>query len=673
MIAGKYTLKDFFVNRYLKQVIIPEIQRDYLWPEKPLFGLLHSLLDAFKEFHAFIPTLQLADQELAASFTAYQRRLAHSANIGFIYAYSDEEYAGRYFLIDGQQRITSLFLMLLALAHRNAGLKDQFKRVFYADFQNKNSLKLDYKVREAAHDFLFKFVPYLLSADAEEVDEQPWRYTAANPDVTIQTLLANFRLLQKEFASMEFTGFDSKAAGEEKLFEYLTEYTEFYYFDTNLSEQGEELYIYMNARGEKMQPNENLKAELLGALTSNKKEDWGTKWEQWQDFFWQHRAAGGADNPNADDGFNEFLACIKGLTNQLKSATPDDPEAPLKNIEQYVDCLQRLSRDKQAFKNRYTCSDWVDKCWNEIWGILNKEKNDWDKDHRRRALIWPVLHFMTQHPNLASSPADAFRVLRMHYLRYHNHSASVDKLKAETNERLGPAGVFRTNGPEREENLKHDLYAAVGPDQLEAYEQLIWAIEDHPFNLDGSDGGLTNLTHLVDITPTPPLDDLKKVRDKFYELLPPDKPKFPALQNVLLCYGPYQHRKPSYYSNYNFGDWKRTIRGRGSEEISAEKENVFRRFFRDFVREDVSLDAFLRMKFVPPLHKDDALAFHQKVLWYAQSLGNDTWNRGTYIACKDWEDDDDNFAGFPIIYNTNSDMRSSYSKLQDMRPKTAIE
>ena len=42
---------------------------------------------------------------------------------------------------------------------------------------------------------------------------------------------------------------------------------------------------------------------------------YGQEWESWQTFFWRKRKEGNANNPNADKGFNNYLACIEGLEN----------------------------------------------------------------------------------------------------------------------------------------------------------------------------------------------------------------------------------------------------------------------------------------------------------------------------------------------------------------------
>ena len=36
MKAGKYTIQELFFNRYIEQIIIPEIQRDYVWQQEQI-------------------------------------------------------------------------------------------------------------------------------------------------------------------------------------------------------------------------------------------------------------------------------------------------------------------------------------------------------------------------------------------------------------------------------------------------------------------------------------------------------------------------------------------------------------------------------------------------------------------------------------------------------------
>lgn len=308
MKAGRYSIKELFVNRYLHQIVIPEIQRDYVWKEKEVLRLFRSIVKDYQEYkYKDVPEINSSDKELEAAFSVFYKKRYCSSNIGFIYAYNDEEYQGKYFLIDGQQRITTLFLILLGLAYSDKETNKSFQKIFINQGQNKydGTIKIDYKVRDSAHQFLRKFTDHVLKGE-NNFKDQSWYFTNQyKSDETIQSIIGNFEKILEEVSNFE-------QELSEGLFEYILNQVEFWYFDTNISEQGEELYIYMNARGEQMQQNENLKAEFLNKLNPEEKNDYGIKWEEWQNFFWKHR---NCDDPNsnADKGFNEFLSWAQYL------------------------------------------------------------------------------------------------------------------------------------------------------------------------------------------------------------------------------------------------------------------------------------------------------------------------------------------------------------------------
>jgi hypothetical protein len=342
----------------------------------------------------------------------------------------------------------------------------------------------------------------------------------------------------------------------------------------------------------------------------------------------------------------------------------------LSTIEKYVGCLTFLQENKATFKSRYASCRWVDTCLDAMWRIFNEDRTNWYADYNndnrgsernKMAFVWPVLRYMLKRDEVGIMPInEAFRVLRIHYLHFTNFDRSVANIEKEV-EDLCNLGPFIAFGNE-EENLKHALYTSVDPGLVYQYEELIWEIEDHKFNLNGRDVGGSNISHLIALSPVPSLDALQRVKDRFYELFPLNKQRYKTLQNTLLYYGPYQHREnPWHYFNYNFGDWRRTIRGRGSEESNT-PETVFERFFADFLGFEGTLDDFLGTKRATVLRKEDAREHYQKVLWYSQSLKNQTWSKGDYIAfSNDWAGQDDNFPDCPIIYNTRGDFRGYFN------------
>ncbi len=705
MKAGKYNIKEFFVNRYLQKIIVPEIQRDYVWGESQVKGLLQTLSDDYKEYLNAVPPIKLDEEpELALDFFKFYKKRKYVSNIGFIYAYNDSEYAGKYFLIDGQQRITTIYILLLILANRNESIREHFKRTFLLDEAN----KLDYKVREAAHEFLNSLTSYMLDGK-NNITDQLWMYEDYNNDRTIITILNNIKVLQKELDKLKFD--------EPDFYNYLCDYLEFWYFVTNISEQGEELYIYMNARGEQMQSNENIKADLLSKLTTiDSKNNYGKKWEQWQDFFWQHRAykdsKGSHENENADKGFNEFLCCISGLENLINNLnrfySKDDFEKKnkietidiiasldLNRIEKYVLAIQYLENNKEAFKNQYfNYNKWVDNCLSDIWLLFNNENTNWfanytdanrASERNRMVFIWSFLYFLTKIGIENLNLSETFRFLRLFYLRYYNFNRSVstllhtigliringvfDSIEHQLNSNLDEDGKLieivideETDSSSRtkEERLKIDLLNRYldKSDIQKRIEELIWEIEDHKFNLNGKDVGATNISHLIDLNVNITIDELVMVRNKFFALFPKDEKNFPSVQSLLLYYGEYWYRiSPYYYFNYEFDNWRRIIRG--YTEKNKPLKTYFKDFFKEFCEYGGTLGEFRTDKEEQYAIKEivNIHSLSEQLIWYNQQLGDNMWSKGNYIALREWVGNDGIFLSQFKIYNTKGDFK----------------
>ncbi len=157
MKAGKYSIKELFNNRYVDQIVIPEIQRDYVWGKKEVEGLLNSIKENFEDFKKGIEINQISkdDEEINKAFEQYYKKQKFSCNIGFIYAYNDPEYSGKYFLIDGQQRLTTIYLLLLVLASEKLEFREKFTKLYTLS----GLPIIDYRVREASH-YLLKEVKF---------------------------------------------------------------------------------------------------------------------------------------------------------------------------------------------------------------------------------------------------------------------------------------------------------------------------------------------------------------------------------------------------------------------------------------------------------------------------------------------------------------------------------
>ena len=311
MNTGRYTLKSFLTDHNLDQIIIPEIQRDYVWQEENVSKLLQSIFENSQRQSEISQgtsedELNLMNPALKEIVMREIEKNKNFCNVGFIYAYFDPDLPGRFMLIDGQQRMTTLFLILLCLSVKE-NKQEQFKRSYLKD----GFLKFDYKVREASHDFILNFVEHILSGNnISTVTDQYWYFAEYRHDITIQSVFNNYIVIN-DFISANYISL-----------QYIEDYIEFWYFDTNKSKQGEELYIYMNSRGESVSASENIKATLLKGLSDQEKHDWGGKWEKWQNLFWKYRKG----NINADKGLEEFLRWIK-----IIELTKSDTKKPIIN------------------------------------------------------------------------------------------------------------------------------------------------------------------------------------------------------------------------------------------------------------------------------------------------------------------------------------------------------
>lgn len=713
MRTGLYSVAELFGNRHIEQLVIPEIQRDYVWGKQQVEHLLGSILENFNAWQEqMAPTLKVlrsdADagavdgdseiQSLQAEFAEFHARRMHSTNVGFIYAYSDDDLPGQCFLIDGQQRLTTLYLALLAAAARNEDLKERFRARYCLCSQESEEIKavvptrLDYRLREQTAQFLHQWVRHLLEAGDEPppVKDQSWYLKRLDSDTTVQNLLGNYETIQTRLNDA-LVDVDPGS-----LYKYLEDLVHCWYFDTNESAQGEELYIYLNARGESITDNENIKARLLATLSdAAEKESWGRLWEEWQDYFWQKRnvgVSGDVENPNADRGFNSFLSSIENLEKLRASGAGSAAKVDLDTIRKYLDILRLLEEHREPFKAHYSYADWVDTWFTELWKIFNQtEAVEWadfnqrskSAAHNRIGLVWGSLLCVFRALEKATGDSNGldlnriFRSIRVIHLRFHNFSVAIASLGDIVDGLLGTDATSFSDlaGVTREERGKWNFLFDKPEHERRQFESVIWKIEDHPLNQNGRGLDAVNLTHLVNLEGQVSLQQLEAIRDAFYDLFPlgetASETTRKKVASVLLYYGPYWNLvSPWYLENHDLGDWRRTIRGKGSEERSGGGLPVFRVFFEEFLQAKQSLDDFASMKKgSEPVNPETDKDLRKALIWYSEKLGPRFLREGMHVEIKtsEWWAHDVHFPDLCVLWNTNGNFRgySGFQKMSD--------
>lgn len=702
MRTGIHTLRELFSDRHLNRLIIPEFQRDYVWQNEQVNCLLDSLVQGFEGWQKRNESLPfeingLTDsaplEEVRKDFMEFHAKRVHSRNIGFVYAYTDPGLPGDYFLIDGQQRLTTLFLTLTIVASMGGegeSLRNRFiDRYFPGLKQNADDLlmtaaqpRLDYRLREYTTFFFRKFIHWILFPKDGKLEDQTWylKRVQEKADVTVTNLVENQKTIHTHLQEKEWDEEDLA-----RFFEYLENFVELWYFDTNESDQGEELYLFLNARGKSLETHETDKADLLKDLSSQQeKETWGQKWEEWQDVFWRNRSAGEkgkteSKNPDADRGFNAFLAAVKRMHSLLGHEWEmQNGLDKLQWIEHAMVDLQSLGLDESTQETGASYPDWpwLKEWQSKFWNILNNEKPvSFDESDPSVLLICGSLLAARLGREHKVETKTILRAIRLIYLRFFNQ----EKVDAGLPERVelflrdcdslaGPDADFEPNAAlNEEERSKLVFLSNLDPNQRDAFERIIWEIEDHPLNLDGSGLDGSHYSHLLDLRTQPDKERLEKTRAYFDILFPrhaKNKEKaLPKLKDCLFHYGKYwEIESPWTYRNFNFGNWRRTIRGKGRYEKEEETSSFFKRFFDEFLETDGNLDQFLQTKneknpAPEPSIKSTEL---EALRWYSQKLGNNLWTNGDYIAIQyTTKRRDKVFSSLGGFWNTGGSFRGS--------------
>ncbi len=336
MATSKHTFCDIFNSTFendggepieLKKIVIPIIQRDYAQGrsgadiKRIRLRFLNALKDAL---------------------------LNEPITLDFIYGDIDED--GVLTPLDGQQRLTTLFLL-----HWYAAKKSKVDQTDYAFLKN-----FSYETRYSARDFcerLIDYTPDLSKVISEELIDQSWFPLDWKKDPTIHSMLVVLDCIQEVFADVDdiWEKLNGKAIS-------------FYFLPIKDMGLTDELYIKMNSRGKPLTRFEHFKAELernLREINTDTAERIIRKIDiDWMNMLWQYR---GSDNL-VDDEFLRYFRFICDVICYQKNDTPQgksvdefdllelyfskDNESIMKNIqilESYFDCWCHHDSSIDAF------------------------------------------------------------------------------------------------------------------------------------------------------------------------------------------------------------------------------------------------------------------------------------------------------------------------------------
>lgn len=294
-------------------IVIPMIQRDYAQGRS-------SASEIRKSFVKAIHKALIEGREL---------------NLDFVYgSYEDIDGSKAFVPLDGQQRLTTLFLLYWLVSKRENIVDD-------CDFIERFTYKTRHTTR-AFCDFLsHQFIPRFKDSLSSEIMEDPEFILLWENDPTVKGMLVMLDELNDTFYG---------ANADMKYWDRLPLIS---FFFANLDELGvsDEIYIKMNSRGKPLTPFEHFKAELDGAISN---PDFSEKIDTvWTDVFWNIRKDNGVDLPVVDESFLRYFHFIADIICYKK----DGEEAPKDDFEM----IRKVYSDRQNQELFEKAMDvWVD-------------------------------------------------------------------------------------------------------------------------------------------------------------------------------------------------------------------------------------------------------------------------------------------------------------------------
>jgi len=278
--GDRVTFRELFAHH--SHVAIPIIQRDYAQGRDSAVELRSQFLDA-----------------MYSALSKHPEDANLPLDLDFVYGSIEGKDSPAFCPLDGQQRLTTLFLLHWYLAWADEKTTD------FATFATQGGRsRFAYAVRASSGEFFDRLVswfpdvrPVGVPSLPHLIEDQPWFFQWWKRDPTIQSALTMLDAIHDRFH--ESQGFYDRLAISE------TPYITFQLLDLDNFGLSDDLYIKMNARGKPLTPFETFKAlvekhigevfpepnarELLGQRVSLKEYFSRQIDTTWAELFWTYR------------------------------------------------------------------------------------------------------------------------------------------------------------------------------------------------------------------------------------------------------------------------------------------------------------------------------------------------------------------------------------------------
>lgn len=491
----------------VKEIVIPIIQRDYAQGRQSEEGIRNEFLDAL---HSAL-----------SSFDADSETPRNTITLDFIYG--DITESGDFIPLDGQQRLTTLFLLSWYASRKEGILAEQCRYLKH----------FHYKTRPSAEAFCTCLTEYLPENWTKELSSQirdeAWFPSSWDHDATISSMLVMLDAIQVKFKDVMglWNALERGAVS-------------FYFLPISKMGLTDDIYIRMNSRGKPLTEFEHFKALLLGGLRAMAGEEVSKRIgdkldQQWTDLLWPY--ARRTDDSLVDRPFLRYFKFVCRILCHRKYAREgslQDASFETMNDWDALKLLREFFLDASEIQDNVRMLERCFDCWcgeePERWcAQFISEKHEPGKilaDAPDRfgkcvlddklslgdmTLLYALVSYRMERESLGLSDAQFAVRLRTIWNLIRNSVAELaDSAKGNNRLRMGPVfaqvdTILRTGLPLEghapsfnaaqilEERDKH-AWLVDHADQAEA----LWRLEDHPLLLGRIDAvGLEHPEHFA--------------------------------------------------------------------------------------------------------------------------------------------------------------------------------
>lgn len=303
----EYTIKQLFNGD--NKIVIPDLQRDYCWGDKAWNEKANNYTELVSGF-------------LDSLLLAFNENRQDKLLLGLIYGYESPHYTIQ--LCDGQQRLTTLFL-LMGMINRKTD-KNQFQHILISksELLDDREPNLQYAIRESTLYFLSDLVcEFFLNNNVkiEQIKKESWYFKEYDLDASIQSVINAIKTIDNKLINIDINSFG----------EFVLNNLQMIYYDMGHRTRGEETFVVINTTGEPLTATENLKPILIGKIENEKVRGvFSKEWEEREEWFWTNRSI---KEHTSDSALNDFFIWYWQICLLQEKSWKDKKSYPLNPIQ----------------------------------------------------------------------------------------------------------------------------------------------------------------------------------------------------------------------------------------------------------------------------------------------------------------------------------------------------